>query len=877
MNTKKVLRGVALGAVCCSMALSITGCRGGERDPEENPVTLAIGALDGNYNPFFYTAQNDGEVTGLTQISLIGADNKANIICGQNEDTVALAYRELDANGNVIKADDTSSSVVSYEYVIKKGIKFSDGEDLTIKDVLFNFYVYLDPYYTGSSTLYATKIKGLSQYRTQRADSDDDGTGDFQGAARQRYEDLIEWDKLNSTQLETEQILKDAITVATKYKEELETAWNNAFGTAASYREVTYDSDGNPEPSYNFTEDWEVFYFTTGFAGYQYEYKDNKAVRKIVNNKYVMSFDEDGDDEYLRQDMEAELEGLSGDARNKAMKELAIDTVFSESISATYDKDGKITSAKPASKGSLAEVLQSTGAGSEALRQFLNEEMSDYYNNFRKEHNGQLAYTSIEGIKADKVTASQFTDMTAGSPLDPNKGEYDRLTITLDEVDPVAKYSFGIAVAPMHYYSGKANDGIDYVERAKETDPNNEAVTDRFGVKYADSDFFDRVLKVGDRSTDNKSGKPVGAGPYKMRDDRLEINRDCRYVRNEHFNTVGEGIENAKIKYLNYRYISDDQIVTALISGDIDYGTPQCTPKNISTIDSARHVYHNEYDSNGFGYVGINPKAVPDVTVRRAIMKAMDVADITKTYYTEEYAKVIYRPITTNSWVYSESSPYFQPVKELELTTDHKEIEAMLEDDYVKVNGVYQNKLTGQPLKFTFTIAGETQDHPAFSMFKKAERFLNECGFDITVLTDINALQKLATGSLQVWAAAWTSGIDPDMYQVYHKDSKASSVRNWGYDVIYADSTSKYQYERDLIDEMSDLIEEGRSSTSQITRTPIYGQAMNLLMELAVELPTYQRKDMYAYNSNIIDGNSLNTQANATQGPLNRIWELNYV
>ena len=55
---------------------------------------------------------------------------------------------------------------------------------------------------------------------------------------------------------------------------------------------------------------------------------------------------------------------------------------------------------------------------------------------------------------------------------------------------------------------------------------------------------------------------------------------------------------------------------------------------------------------------------------------------------------------------------------------------------------------------------------------------LNKIGFDITVKNDRNALIKLATGKLEVWAAAWTTGIDPDLYQIYHKDSKATSTKN---------------------------------------------------------------------------------------------------
>ena len=48
-------------------------------------------------------------------------------------------------------------------------------------------------------------------------------------------------------------------------------------------------------------------------------------------------------------------------------------------------------------------------------------------------------------------------------------------------------------------------------------------------------------------------------------------------------------------------------------------------------------------------------------------------------------------------------------------------------------------------------------------------------------------------------------------------------------------------------------------------------------MELAVELPTYQRKDMYVYNKNFIDAKTLLQNPNETLGVLSRIWEVNYV
>ena len=64
-------------------------------------------------------------------------------------------------------------------------------------DVLFNLYVYLDPVYTGSSTMYSTDIKGLKAYRTQSFVDDDDTSADdaiSQGAlihANNRINELI--------------------------------------------------------------------------------------------------------------------------------------------------------------------------------------------------------------------------------------------------------------------------------------------------------------------------------------------------------------------------------------------------------------------------------------------------------------------------------------------------------------------------------------------------------------------------------------------------------------------------------------------------------------------------------------------------------------
>lgn len=50
-------------------------------------------------------------------------------------------------------------------------------------------------------------------------------------------------------------------------------------------------------------------------------------------------------------------------------------------------------------------------------------------------------------------------------------------------------------------------------------------------------------------------------------------------------------------------------------------------------------------------------------------------------------------------------------------------------------------------------------------------------------------------------------------------------------------------------------------TNNQDERAAIYSQALDIVMQLAIELPTYQRNDLFAYNTNKIDVNSLTPNA----------------
>jgi len=302
-----------------------------------------------------------------------------------------------------------------------------------------------------------------------------------------------------------------------------------------------------------------------------------------------------------------------------------------------------------------------------------------------------------------------------------------------------------------------------------------------------------------------------------------------------------------------------------------------------SNADLAKKLYNDKDKLDaiptpnlGYGYIGINAKYVPDILIRRAIMYAMDTSLCEDYYGGSNYVELIYRPMSkTLKDYYPENVTATYPYEDNEDGAMSLQLAQEAGYNDVDKNGKLINA-KGERLKYTFTIAGESTDHPAFQILNNAERVLNDIGFDITVVTSSTALSKLASGQLAVWAAAWSSSSDPDMYQVYHKDSSATSINSWGYPYLL--SAQNKGPEKAMIEELSELIEEGRETNVISERKKIYSDALDKVMDLAIELPTYQRKNIYVFRKNFFDEDTLALmhQATAFQSPLSKIWLVGY-
>ena len=133
----------------------------------DGTLVLAETGFEGKFSPFFAASASDQDVIDLTQLGLLGADRKGEMILngieGETREYNGTDYTYYGTSDCVVTENDDGT--VTYDIKLRDDLKFSDGEPVTIDDVIFSMYVFLDPTYDGSVTMYSTPIVGLEEYR----------------------------------------------------------------------------------------------------------------------------------------------------------------------------------------------------------------------------------------------------------------------------------------------------------------------------------------------------------------------------------------------------------------------------------------------------------------------------------------------------------------------------------------------------------------------------------------------------------------------------------------------------------------------------------------------------------------------------------------
>ena len=134
----------------------------------DGTLVLADTGFEGKFSPFFAASSADQHVIDLTNISLLGADRKGEMILkGIEGETREYNGTDYTYYGPAdCEVTENADGTVTYAINMRDDLVFSDGTPITIDDVIFNLYVYMDPTYHGSATLYSMPIAGLDDYRS---------------------------------------------------------------------------------------------------------------------------------------------------------------------------------------------------------------------------------------------------------------------------------------------------------------------------------------------------------------------------------------------------------------------------------------------------------------------------------------------------------------------------------------------------------------------------------------------------------------------------------------------------------------------------------------------------------------------------------------
>lgn len=430
---------------------------------------------------------------------------------------------------------------------------------------------------------------------------------------------------------------------------------------------------------------------------------------------------------------------------------------------------------------------------------------------------------NIEGIK--KISDTEVQIVTKG-------------------YDATAIYQMGATiVAPLHYYGDEAQ--YDY--------ENN-----KFGFTRGDLSGVKAVTT-----------QPLGAGPYKF------IKYDNKVVfleANEHY-YKGE----PKTKYVQLKETLEADKVTGVEQGTIDLTDPSGSKtvfEQIGKINgngelSGSKIITSSVDNLGYGYIGINagqvnvggePDSVASKNLRKAIATVLSVyRDVANDTYYGDAASVINYSISNTSWAAPQKSDSDykiafseavdgSPIFTADMSSDDKyaaAIQASL--DYFEAAGytVADGKITAAPagakMEYEILIPADGDgSHPAFMILTDASAALATIGFNLNVndLSDSNVLwDRLEAGTQELWCAAWGASIDPDMYQIYH----SSNITGLG----GTDSNHYHITDADL----DTLVMEARTSDDQSFRKTAYKQALDIIMDWAVEIPNYQRQNSIIFSA----------------------------
>lgn len=766
-NTKQVL---ALAMAVAMAAGLLAGCGSSASSSAESVATSEAAATDtgssdgtlvladtgfeGKFSPFFAASSADQHVIDLTNIALLGADRKGEMILkGIEGETREYNGTDYTYYGPAdCEVTENADGTVTYAINMRDDLVFADGTPITIDDVIFNLYVYMDPTYDGSATLYSMPIAGLDDYRSSMttlskliAEAGEDNTDNSLFTAEQQK---AFWDAVNEGGTAFAQEIVDSC-VADGYADEGDVA---AAASAWGFDGLAADATA-------------------------------KDFFLAIAEKYDWNF----------ASMEAETAG-------SALSDLIPADVYA------YSTTGVAT-----------------------------------------------------GADVDTVSGIVKT------------GDYS-MTITTTELSNSMIYQLQLPIASLDYYGDRSL--YDYDNHS-------------YGFKKGD---LSKVRSV--------TSTPLGAGAYtfnKYSDGVIYLDANPSYYQGE-----------PAAKHVNMKETQEADKITGVQAGTIDISDPSYSleaANQIATINGGNSdldgsvITTRLMDYRGYGYialsannvkVGDDPASEESKNLRKAIMTVIAAyRDEGINSYYGDTASVINYPISNTSWAAPQASdPGYKvafsvdadgkDIYTSDMTADQKYEAALqaalgfFEKAGCKVeNGKVVTNPAGGKDTDAYAIEREALipadgkgDHPSFMILTEASKALEKIGVHL-IVTDLSDSTQLwdtiEADQADMFAAAWSATVDPDMYQIYFSgmDGKAAGGSNYMYDINDA--------------ELNKLILDARASLDQSYRKTMYKACLDIIVDWAVEVPVYQRQNAVIFSTERVNMETVTPDITTFYGWLSEI------
>lgn len=144
-----------------------SGKQSADASKDSGAMVFASDEFNAKFSPFFGETAPDVMVSDLVNVQLLQLDRTGSIITkgieGEKKEYNGKEYTYHGISDLDIK--ENSDGTVFYDFKLKDGLKFSDGEPLTIDDIIFTMYVLADPTYDGNATFFTLPIQGMEEYR----------------------------------------------------------------------------------------------------------------------------------------------------------------------------------------------------------------------------------------------------------------------------------------------------------------------------------------------------------------------------------------------------------------------------------------------------------------------------------------------------------------------------------------------------------------------------------------------------------------------------------------------------------------------------------------------------------------------------------------